>query len=413
MKSQLNLACIFGSLVLTSHLAAESQFTLVAEEYADNICRTANAILSVPEGQQTFENTLRPWNRLSAQLKAELPPNETASQMLNDVRAYLLEVSRDPELHQAMMSCSFSVAQNAELDPFQRYIGARFIKNGSNEPVYLQGESVEKDTVAADFALSSFKSSADGQFSDLISALLSDGVDVACIQDVLADDHAYDLYEAIKGNYAHFIYIPPAAALEGSSGMLIASKYRIEQAQFNTLQGENEGFVDFFLKNGDQTIGHVYATNVGKDAVDLRLMQIVDESSQVGEESFPFMLCGGSDHLQSFRNSLSLNLPKDLPGLHTARKTDGLLGGFKILPVKSHRDRDRDDDRQVGGGFEVGGTIHYGGKDGPHFEGYVKGDVHDNKGNYAEGRIDHDFNKNEGDIDVHGGNRNDIDKNHR
>jgi hypothetical protein len=425
MKSQMNLACIFGSLLLTSHLAAESQFSLMAEEYVDNICRTANAIVNVPEGQQTFENTLRPWNRLSAKLKADscaaeaqLPPNETASQMLNDLRAYLLEVSRDPELHQAMMS----VVQNAELDPFQGYIGGRFIKNGSNEAVYLQGESVEKNTAAADFALLSFKSSADGQFSDLISALLSEGIDVACIQDVLADAHAYDLYEAIRGNYAHFIYIPPTAALEGSRGMLIASKYCIEQAQFNTLQGGNEGFVDFILKNEDRTIGHIYATNLGKDAVDLRLQvveKMQDDSLQVEEESFPFVLCGDLDSLPNSRNSLPLNPPRDLPRLRSprlaTRKTDGLLGGFKILPVKSHRDRDRDrnDDRQVGGGFEVGGTMHYGGKDGPTFEGYVKGDVHDNKGNYAEGRIDHDFNKNEGDVDVHGGNRSDIDKNQR
>jgi hypothetical protein len=423
MKSQMNLACIFGSLLLTSHLAAESQFSLMAEEYVDNICRTANAIVNVPEGQQTFENTLRPWDRLSAKLKADscaaeaqLPPNETASQMLNDLRAYLAEVSRDPELHQAMMSCSSSVVQNAELDPFQRYIGARFIKNGSSEPVYLQGESVEKNTAAADFALLNFKSSADGQFSDLISALLSEGIDVACIQDVLADAHAYDLYEAIRGNYAHFIYIPPGAVLEGSRGMLIASKYHIEQAQFNTLQGRNEGFVDFILKNEDRTIGHIYATNLGKDAVELQVVEkMQDDSSQVEGESFPFVLCGDLDSLQNSRNSLPLNPPRLRTPRLAAKRTDALLGGFKILPVKSHRDRDRDrsDDRQVGGGFEVGGTMHYGGKDGPTFEGYVKGDVHDNKGNYAEGRIDHDFNKNEGDVDVHGGNRSDIDNNHR
>ncbi len=140
------------------------------------------------------------------------------------------------------------------------------------------------------------------------------------IQEILADEHAYDIYEIIRGNYAHFIYIPPIAALDllenpCQGGMLIASKYGMEQTQFNTFQEDvsdgNEGFFDFVLKNADRSLGHVYATNLRSDAADeaitLKFMQIMekihDDILKVEEESIPFVLCGDLNSLQSSRES--------------------------------------------------------------------------------------------------------------
>lgn len=60
---------------------------------------------------------------------------------------------------------------------------------------------------------------------------------------------------------------------------------------------------------------------------------------------------------------------------------------------------------QAGGSWELGFDFSYGGKDGPKLDGYVKGEAHDDRGNYVEGRVDHNFNDNEGTVGVHGGNR--------
>lgn len=65
----------------------------------------------------------------------------------------------------------------------------------------------------------------------------------------------------------------------------------------------------------------------------------------------------------------------------------------------------RDAARKAGGGWEAGIDLKYGGKDGPQLDGYVRGEAHDDKGNYVEGRVDHNFNDNEGNIGVRGGNK--------
>lgn len=74
---------------------------------------------------------------------------------------------------------------------------------------------------------------------------------------------------------------------------------------------------------------------------------------------------------------------------------------FKILPVKSHKDRN--DDRQAGGSAEVGGSVRWGGADGPQYDAYVKAEAHDDKGNYVETEVEHNFNTGEGSADIRGG----------
>ena len=76
---------------------------------------------------------------------------------------------------------------------------------------------------------------------------------------------------------------------------------------------------------------------------------------------------------------------------------------LEILLARSSRGGG--DDRQSGGGWEVGVDVKYGGKDEPQFDGYVSGEAHDDKGNYVEGRVDHNFNSNEGTVGFRGGNK--------
>ena len=333
----LRLAFLIFHLTLSVSVAAEPRVSCSTsgemENYAidivEKINKTALTILSTPLDQQTFENILRPWNRLSAQLaqdldvldalsKMDAPSSATASQIYDELHAYLFEVNQNPELRQTLINCSLSIAHNPELDPFQRYIGARFVEDDYNELVYLCGTAEEEeDSSAADCTVFSLKSGSftEAHISDLAHKILSENADAVCIQEVAAENHAYDLYKALCRNYAHFVYVPPSPASSLSRnqrkrGMLIASKF-------------------------------------GNDAV-------------------------------------------------------------KILPVRSHRDRD--DDKKAGGSWEAGVNVGYGGEDGPQFNGYVKGEAHDEKGNYVEGRADHNFNRNEGNVGVRGGNKDEEDK---
>jgi endonuclease/exonuclease/phosphatase family metal-dependent hydrolase len=513
MKSRFILNCMLGSAVFITQLASgiavaasERQSSLIssseiqeyASDVAENIRKRAEAILSVPFDQQTFENTLKPWNRLSAQLfqdfntldalaKPSLPSIAAASQALDELYAYLLKITQDPQLYQALMGCSHKIAHDdAELDPFQRYIANRFINNGSNEPVYLHGSSEEKSNSARDLTILNLKSGflPEGQASDLARTILSENADVVCIQDV------YDLYEVLQDDYAHFIYAPSSAILDlqephHDGGLLIASKYQLEQAQFNLLQADannlNEGFFDFAIKNESTWLGHVYATHLKRDpleeAVTLKFLQIMekmqDDFSEIEEESMPFFLCGDLNTLQGSQESKTLMntyfypessssdttctlLLQSLPafpnkgiGLNQAvsttsmvlignhsglltvikresplsashainpllthqqlldvQKTDAFVKDrLKVVPAKSHND-----DKKAGGGWEVGIDMSYGGRDGPQFDAYAKAEAHDDKGNYAEGRVDHNFNKNEGTVGLRGGNKNEEDK---
>jgi hypothetical protein len=256
MKPRFNLTCILGSAVLISQLtlsvavAAEpgASFTTSGEieKYAidtvEKIRKTALTILSISSDQQTFENTLRPWSRLSAQLsqdldalnelsKLDFPFSTTASQVSDGLHAYLLEVDQNPELRQTLMNCALAVAHNAELDPFQRYIGTRFVKNSSDEPVYLRGAAEEQHSPATDYTVLDLKSGSltEVQVSGLAHEILSKNADAVCIQEIAADDHAYELYEVLHTNYAHFVYVPSSSTLSLSeshrtSGMFIASK---------------------------------------------------------------------------------------------------------------------------------------------------------------------------------------------
>ena len=342
MKLQFSRACILGSAFLISQLtlsisvAAEPRASFTTsremEKYAidivEKINKTALIILSTPPDQQTFENTLRPWNRLSAQLaqdldvldalsKVDVSSSVTASQLYDELHAYLFEVAQNSELRQTLINCSLSIAHNSELDPFQRYIGARFVTDDCNEPVYLCGTAEEQNSSATDYTVLNLESGSltEVQVSDLAHKILSENVDAVCIQEVASEDHAYVLYKGLYKNYAHFVYVPPspASSLSGNQrkhGRLIASKF-------------------------------------GNNAV-------------------------------------------------------------KILLAKSNKDRD--DDRKAGGSYEAGVNFGYGGKDGPQVDGYVKGEAHDDRGNYVEGRVDHNFNRNEGNVGVRGGNKDEDDR---
>lgn len=312
MKSESALRLVLGSVAFISQLASgivvaapEPQSLLMtskevweyANDVAENIRKTAESILSVPSDEQTFENTLRPWNRLSAQFSRNLrmlhtleqsnsPLGIAASEASDNLRRFLLEFSQNSYFYQALMSCSQKTAQNAELNPFQRYIANRFIKNRSNEPYYLYGPLEENNTSLSEFTVLNLKSAflAENGFTDFCLKILSTNADMVCIQEVFADGYAYDLYEALRDSYTHFMYIPPAAMSDDledyhNVGLLIASKYRLNISQEDN--NANKEFLDFVVNSESGSLRYsdiVYLRNDSiKEGMALNLLQFLEK----------------------------------------------------------------------------------------------------------------------------------------
>ena len=346
MKSQFMLTCILGSAVFISPttlgralevMTSQQRFSLASpmevQEYVREIVKhinqTAEKILSIPSDLQTFENTLRPWNRLSAELisnfnhlnaLAEEPSFSSTAvlEFIEDLHAFLMEVSQNSQLYGALVSCSQKITSDHASSPFQRHIASSFLKNNWSEFAHIRGSAQEKNSTETDFTVLNLKS-ADlprDQGSDLAKRILSANADVVCIHEVGADD-ANDVYDALKEDYAHFLYVAAnitATDFSGHhhhpSGMFIASKCSIEKVRFNRFQANsnnlNEGFFDFVIKNGNKSLGHIYVTNLQKDfyreVEAQKFMNIVEKMQEdilkIEEELIPFFLCGDFRALQ-------------------------------------------------------------------------------------------------------------------
>jgi len=192
----------------------------------------------------------------------------------------------------------------------QQYIAGYFLQNHSNEPIHLRGSFQEKNNAETDFAVLHLQPGPilREQTSNLANGITSTNADVICIQEIFADN-AYDLYEALHSNYAHFVYVCPYHI----GGLLIASKYPIEKIQFNKFQigVSQEGFFDFIVKNGSTLLGHIYVASLQEDSLEaihsLKFTQIIEKMQNdvltMEENSAPFFLCGNLEALRHSQES--------------------------------------------------------------------------------------------------------------
>ena len=124
--------------------------------------------------------------------------------------------------------------------------------------------------------------------------------------------------------YSHFLYLDGDIGTlnflthQRQEGILIVSKFRIEDIQFNHsrrgVADLTNGFFDFVIKNDDQSLGHVYVANLHNNLDQEELFQAFDDVvdkmqedvQKMDEESIPFLLCGnfGSFELSEEGKSL-------------------------------------------------------------------------------------------------------------
>ena len=120
--------------------------------------------------------------------------------------------------------------------------------------------------------------------SSFTQDILSTNADVLCFQEAFNPQVAYDLYELLQKQYAHF-YIPVDSSEVNPAGLFIASKYAIENAHFTPFESQNNssisGVFDFVLTDSNISMGHLYimASEPEPDSVALKINQIVEKNA--------------------------------------------------------------------------------------------------------------------------------------
>ncbi|HEV3269226.1 MAG TPA: endonuclease/exonuclease/phosphatase family protein [Candidatus Rhabdochlamydia sp.] len=176
-----------------------------------------------------------------------------------------------------------------------------FSENISDKFIYLPGTCVEKEDSVINLHILNLESCLKVPASLLAELILSQDADVVCIQD-MDTPYAHDLYELLLASYAHFLYmnLPFKKHLDSPlDGFFIASKYSMENAQFNSFkdQKNNEGCLDFIIKNKNTPIGHIYLAHLQKDP-ETQTLKFLETIEKIefdflnAKEQLPFVLCG-------------------------------------------------------------------------------------------------------------------------
>lgn len=262
MNSQLTLRYILGLLAcLSSTVVANSnelpppepltsqEIQEYAASTAERVHHVAQSILAISSEEETYENTLSPWNRLTVQVLQDLdtlqslaesdaPCNETAAQSLEDLDGFLSQTLNSAYLHQKLAQYAQKLIQDDTSDLFQKYIAMRLINNRRWDPVYLHSSAENEVSWDADFLLFNFDPTLIEEVShaDLAQSVASANADVVYLSDVDCDEDAYDAYQALEKDYAHFVYLPSHSRTRLNNGLLIASKRSLGDIELNTLK---------------------------------------------------------------------------------------------------------------------------------------------------------------------------------
>ncbi len=173
----------------------------------------------------------------------------------------------------------------------------------SNKLIYLPGDCIEKEESLINLHILNLESCLKIPVDFLAELILSQDADVVCIQDI-ETHYADDLYKLLLEGYAHFLYMNPSSKKHFESsldGFFIASKYSMENAQFNLFKDpekEGEGCLDFVIKNKNMPIGHIYLAHLQKDpeTQTLKFLETIEKMEldflNTKEQIPPFVLCG-------------------------------------------------------------------------------------------------------------------------
>lgn len=272
---------------------AVTKFVKHAEK---DVLSRVDQLVSIPDGKQTVENTLRPWNRLANQLvvdfgmltfltTTDLPSKAEAELSIQNLQGFLSKsLVENPQLLQSMMMFAHASLNNKQpLSPYENYqifcllescdglkntlslkdqesLEVLKVWNGKQEKkpyIYLKSNTPEKVATSEELPLNILTLNAcftpgnypylfggvflpwEKRIEPLAKKILEVGADIVCLQEVHAEDATYALYAALKNDYTYFYgAIGPRVlgfslnTLGFPSGLFVASKYPIEKPEF-------------------------------------------------------------------------------------------------------------------------------------------------------------------------------------
>jgi hypothetical protein len=320
MKNRTHLTSFLAAVISLSHavlgMAYEVVFTTSEEVDAyvvhtvENIRNAVEQIVQIPLDEQTFDNTLRAWNRLNDEITDCMQNLMSIEYPLQDFQDYVnTEVFRNGLLKHALISYVQRCEVDETLNPFQRNAADKFLQSSGSHvstPNYvpLRGSINDKVNFEEDISLLNFYvGNAEGVVERVSSRILDKKYDVVCFQEVTGIEAAYAFYDILKEHYAHF-YI--ATDLLGGStdplskpqtGLLIASKYTMDNPQYTAFSSQH-GFIDFSIKDDEKCLGHVYVARLEPSSSEavaymnrIQLQKILDEmESHLFEGKHPRIL---------------------------------------------------------------------------------------------------------------------------
>lgn len=338
MKTQFMLSCILGFVIFISssgHSTENSPSNIPysledlepSTDVITEVHETLDAILSMPQDLQTFENTLQPWLRLSTKINTYYDllhslagepsiENTAALNTLHDLRNIFIDISQNYHLKKVLSSCAKKTISSYESSPLQRNIANRFLKNTMEPFSNIPGSALAKNSEDHNFTVLNLQFAAltKNQKAILFQDILSANADLVCIREIY-EDEAIEVYDFLQGNYAYFLHVdtlnPNFSTC--SSGMLIASKYRFEKPQLSYFQEsvyrDHEGLFDFIIKDEAGPLGHIYVVDLPKEAVEVqnqRIKCIVEKMQETilqRKEPIPVFICGDFTRLSSCEES--------------------------------------------------------------------------------------------------------------
>lgn len=295
-------------------------------QYAEqNVQNTINNLVAIPAEEQTFANTMDPWNRLAGDLlvnfstltfvtQADLPSKSAAIQAMQKLQSFLfVTLMQNKELSRSLLNYTESALYNCpSLSGYEHYVlqcllesceknqilndekekvaelKALNIENEQVPFIYKKGSAQEKSNINSDLSILTLNTcflpgkltflwggvaSWKDRLSSMSEKILSSNADVVCLQEVFYEDAAKALYEKLKGTYAHFYFSigprPMGLSLHSlgfSSGLFVASKYPMENPAFTLYKSAafpmNYGAFDFVVKREGTSLAHIYTTHL-------------------------------------------------------------------------------------------------------------------------------------------------------
>jgi len=276
-----SIAIVAQNLISPSCIHSSS----VHESKLESVEQTTQLILSIPEAERNFNNTLRVWNQLLTCLSYDC--------LAEDVRP-------DGVLQDVLTQIAIATLEDGESDFFQKRVASCFLtsseQNFSGDFLYFQGKAEEQKSEGKKISLLnlSAKSFPDERTSDVIDELFVADSDIIYLREVFNFETAHRFFEGLKSNYAHFFLL---ADQEVGKNALIASKYPVESIRFYPLNDgdDSEGFFGFIIGNEQFSLGHVYAIQFAEDLYPLQFEKILEKIQRdmlERSEVIPVFLCG-------------------------------------------------------------------------------------------------------------------------